>query len=443
MARSRFPFFRILFFLIILGGLGFASYLFLYDLDGPQISVKQDIRRLALTQNITLILEDSRSNIKAVTVNIRRSSGSTKVFEKVFPTAEPRQEVTFSLENAQLRDGMVELEVIARDTALAGFGRGNSTTLKSDVYIDLYPPRLTIKSSAPYLKRGSITVAAFSVSEPTVEAGIRVGDIVFPAFLQNNGLYYCMFGFPLDMPLAEFKPELFARDQAGNLASVRLQAFPQERKYAKDVLNISDSFLKNKSNDFLEILPEPGLTDLQRYIKINNDVRKIDAEMLSGLADKTRPDILWEGSFVRLPRSALRASYGDNRSYVYNGDVVDKQTHMGIDLASVANAPIPAGNHGIVVFAGFQGIYGNLVVIDHGLGLMSLYSHMNTIAVNEGDEVKKGQIIAHTGTTGLAGGDHLHFGMLLHGREMQPTDWLDQKWIQDTITDRLNDAAKR
>jgi murein DD-endopeptidase MepM/ murein hydrolase activator NlpD len=73
------------------------------------------------------------------------------------------------------------------------------------------------------------------------------------------------------------------------------------------------------------------------------------------------------------------ASFADRRSYVYRGQTVDQQDHLGLDMAGVSHAPVPASNDGVVVLARFFGIYGNAVVIDHGYGLMSLYGHLSSI----------------------------------------------------------------
>jgi murein DD-endopeptidase MepM/ murein hydrolase activator NlpD len=171
-------------------------------------------------------------------------------------------------------------------------------------------------------------------------------------------------------------------------------------------------------------------------------MRKSNEEKLLEVGRNTASSMLWKGEFLRLPNSANRAGFADHRSYIYGGRVVDEQTHLGLDLASLAMAPIPAANSGRVVFAGNLGIYGQLVIVDHGLGLMSLYSHMSEIAVNVGTEVKKGDILGRTGTTGMAGGDHLHFGMLVSGVQVQPIEWLDSHWIKDNVIDRLEPKAQ-
>jgi murein DD-endopeptidase MepM/ murein hydrolase activator NlpD len=132
------------------------------------------------------------------------------------------------------------------------------------------------------------------------------------------------------------------------------------------------------------------------------------------------------------------ARFADDRTYYYKGKKIDEQYHMGIDLASSANSPVEAGNNGKVIFAGKNGIYGLMVVIDHGQGIASLYGHLSEMKVAAGDLVKKGDVIGITGQTGLAGGDHLHFSMLVHGIFVNPLEWLDKHWIEDNITNKLD-----
>jgi murein DD-endopeptidase MepM/ murein hydrolase activator NlpD len=131
------------------------------------------------------------------------------------------------------------------------------------------------------------------------------------------------------------------------------------------------------------------------------------------------------------------ALYGDKRTYQYQGKAVGESKHMGVDLASTANAPVEAANHGIVAYTGYLGIYGNAIIIDHGFGLFTLYSHLSSINATTGQAVKKGDRIGHTGMTGLAGGDHLHFGMILGGQFVNPQEWWDPHWIADNVSKKI------
>ena len=425
---------------LLLAALGFGIYLFLDDLDGPEIVMTPDTGRISPTQDIALTLTDAKSGVRSVSVTIHRNNQSLVILDKVFAEAAPSQSVSFNLKNAGLRDGAFELEITARDDSLMSFGKGNGTTRKWNMQLDTQPPKVRIRSTVPALRRGSVTAIAYSVSEDASMTGVRLGDRFFPAFLQPNGLYYCFIPFPLDTPKSKFSPELITRDLAGNESRNRVLINAGERNFRKDTLNISDRFLDGKEDVFKELIPDAA-SNLERYIRINNEVRLSNEQTLLEVGKNTVPTMLWSGSFKRLPGSASRASFGDQRTYLHNGTKIDEQIHMGQDLASVAHAPVPAANDGKVVFAEPLGIFGNLVIIDHGLGLQSLYSHMSEIQTSVGATVKKGDIIGLTGTTGLAGGDHLHFGILLHGIQVQPLDWFDAKWIKNTITDRLEAAG--
>lgn len=427
--------------LVVLGAIGFGVYTLLSDLEGPTITLQPDTGRIAPTQNITLILTDAASDIRSVSVVVRKGGNAVTVFERAFTSGARTQRVTFTLKEAGLKDGPFDLEIKARDTALAGFGQGNATTRIWPMRIDTQPPRISVRSSTPSLRRGSITAVAFALSEEAARAGVQVGDVFFPAYKQPNGLYYCFIAFPLNMAAAHYTPEIVATDLAGNEAKSRLLVHAQDRTYRADTMNIGDKFLNSKYEILQQMVPE-CTSPLDCYVRVNQETRLKDEAMLRELASQSAPTMLWNGAFQRLPGSAVMAQFGDNRTYKYNNEIIDRQTHMGLDLASLAKAPVPAANSGKVLFAGLQGIFGNLVVIDHGLGLMSLYSHMSSIDVKVGDQVKKGDIIAHTGTTGLAGGDHLHFGILLNGIQCQPIDWLDKNWLKNTITDRLLAAGK-
>ena len=83
------------------------------------------------------------------------------------------------------------------------------------------------------------------------------------------------------------------------------------------------------------------------------------------------------------------------------------------------------------------GIYGNCVVIDHGFGLQTIYGHLSEFLVKKGDMVKKGQIIGKTGSTGLAGGDHLHFTMQVDGVQVNAVEWWDPHWVKDRILSKM------
>ena len=103
--------------------------------------------------------------------------------------------------------------------------------------------------------------------------------------------------------------------------------------------------------------------------------------------------------------------------------------------------PVAAAAAGTIVNASWLGIYGNCVIIDHGMGVQSLYGHLSSFDVKLDDSVTKGQTIGRSGMTGLAGGDHLHFTMLVGGRPVNPVEWWDSHWIQDRVERKLQELS--
>ncbi len=205
-----------------------------------------------------------------------------------------------------------------------------------------------------------------------------------------------------------------AVDQSGNEGSSTFSIRFKPAKEKKDRINISDGFLNKKIPEFQEIYPELTGTNLKKYLFVNNTVRIRNAEKIAALSSNTVSEQLWRDRFLRMP-GAGRAGFADQRTYYYQGEPIDHQTHLGMDIASTARVTVEAANKGKVIFADYLGIYGNMVMLDHGQGLTSLYSHLSRIAVESGQLVEKGEIIGNSGTTGMAGGDHLHFSMLVHG----------------------------
>jgi murein DD-endopeptidase MepM/ murein hydrolase activator NlpD len=180
---------------------------------------------------------------------------------------------------------------------------------------------------------------------------------------------------------------------------------------------------------------------LDGFLKINGELRRKNNAYVASLAAKTSPALAFKDAFVQLGDSQVEAKFADTRTYVYQGKEVDKQVHLGYDLAVTAQVAISAAHAGTVVHAGDLGIYGNCVVVDHGLGVQSLYGHLSSIGVKVGDSVQKGQTLGRSGMTGLAGGDHLHFTMLVGGQQVTPVDWWSKQWMEDRVLRKIAAAG--
>jgi murein DD-endopeptidase MepM/ murein hydrolase activator NlpD len=284
------------------------------------------------------------------------------------------------------------------------------------------------------LTPGGSGIVTYTLSEVCEKHGAMIGEHFFQGYpvTGKNKLFIAYLALPWNSEkLAETR--VIAVDQAGNQGQAPFTTHFKPAKEKYDRINISDGFLNKKIPEFQEYYPElPGKTNLEKYRFVNNKVRVSNAEKIAAVCRDTVPEQLWHDRFLRMP-GAKKAGYADQRTYYYKGQVIDHQTHLGIDLASTARAEVRAANRGRIIFAEYLGIYGNMIIIDHGQGLASLYSHLSRIETEVGKTVAKDEVIGHTGATGMAGGDHLHFAMLVHGIFVTPTEWWDQHWINVNI----------
>jgi murein DD-endopeptidase MepM/ murein hydrolase activator NlpD len=422
--------------LLIFCGVAFLCLLvglILRDGGAPVIKLSPQTGAASYATNFTLTLSSARAGLKECVVTATQEGKRVEVLRRSFPDKQLAHTENFSLpRNSGFKEGQLELAIAVRDNALLSFlGRGK-TSLVQNLTLDFSPPRLSVNPGIHNVNQGGGGVVSYTVSKPVERTGVLVGKRLFPAYQQKTGEFICYFAMPYDMNPANFKPRIIAQDKAGNEASASISVLPIPKVFKSDKLNIPDSFLNDKMSQYSSMYPELK-TPIEIYKRVNTELRQQNVDELLKIGLDTSPTPLWTGPFLRLPAAAGRAGFGDQRDYYYNGEKIDHETHLGVDLASVANAPVPAANAGRIVYAGFFGIYGNCVIIDHGLGLQSLYSHLSEINVTKGQSVAKGQIIAKTGATGLAGGDHLHFGMIISGIQVSPVEWWDEHWIKDNV----------
>lgn len=342
-----------------------------------------------------------------------------------------------------LHEGAAVVRVTAQRSS--GFLRSpDPVVLERSFTVRLIPPSLEIRSTTHYVAQGGAEVVVYQVGETANSSGVRVGDWFFRGYpLPGGGPQerFAFYAVPYDhSELGDLR--LVAEDLVANRSEKRFvdRFFP--KPLGRDTVRLSDRFLEKVVPDILSQTPElqPGDDLLTGYLAINRDLRKQNRAELRELAARTRQEFLWRGPFLPLRGAKATAGFSQRRTYMYEGKPVDTQDHLGFDLASVARAAVQAANDGVVLRAGWFGIYGNAVVLDHGYGLLSLYGHLSSISVTEGEEMIRGQELGRTGATGLAGGDHLHFAILLHGLPVNPVEWWDDHWIQDRLRLKLGEA---
>ncbi len=346
----------------------------------------------------------------------------------------------------ELKAGEARVDVTAVRPVLFGLRQAAATATRT-IEVRLAPPQVAVLSQFHYVNHGGSEMVVYRVNPPDTESGVRVGDREYrgvPAGGADAGLRVAFFALLWDQDL-NTPITVFARDTVGNegSGSFDFRVFPKQ--FRASTINLDDRFLARVVPPILQNSTEIEVDDpsnfLASYLTINRELRRMNNETIANLALGTSPEILWRGPFKQLINTAVEAGFADQRTYVYNGSDVDRQVHLGFDLASTANAPVRAANRGRVVHAGWLGIYGNCVILDHGMGLQSLYAHLSSIGVSDGQLVESEAELGRSGATGLAGGDHLHFTMLLGGNAITPIDWWSSQWVQDRVLRKFTEAG--
>jgi hypothetical protein len=421
-------------FLLLAAALG-ALYYVKGEWNPPTLSVTPDQSTAGASTVFTVTASDADSGLRLLHVTATQNGNTVDIVRKELPAGTRDLTETFSLPKT-ISNGSVTLGVTVKDASWHRLGHGNRADFKRDMTVDSKPPVVSVLSGQHNVNQGGTGLLVYSTDEELGRSGVRMGEHFFPGYPYQPGKYLCFFAIPYNADVKALTPALVAADLAGNEVSIGFFFNPRPKTFKHDSINVSENFLQSKMGQFAQYYP--GLTQpIDIFLKVNSELRAKNVGFLLQLGKDTVPQKLWDGPFIRLPNSAPMAGFADNRTYLHGGQAVDNQTHLGVDLASLAASPVPAGNTGRVVLAEFMGIYGNVVVLDHGFGIQSLYSHLSEIHVHKGETVQRGQIIGKTGATGMAGGDHLHFGMLVSGLEVQPIEWWDPHWIKDNITSKL------
>ena len=440
-----------------------AAWFWAGRLAGPTMEIRQPGKFIGQTTNLELMLQAPEGRFSRTEIAIEQDGKSYPVFsegqealaaDSGQPKAAPAAQFFVRRPIGkraipQLKSGPARIVARAARPVLFGLREAESTVTR-DVQVRLEPPRVTVLSTFHYINHGGSEFAVFRATPADVESGVRVGDREYPSFAAagagipgDDALRVAFFALLHDQPL-NTRIEVFGRDPAGNQVVVPLdyQVFP--KAYKKSRIAVDDRFLQRVVPAIASTSPDEQIpTDdvLAGFLKINRDLRQKNNQYIRDLARKTSPELMFMDAFQQLGNSAVQAQFADARTYVYQGKVIDQQTHLGFDLAATANIPISASQRGVVVHADDLGIYGNCVIIDHGMGVQSLYGHLSSIGVRVGDKVEKGQEIGRSGQTGLAGGDHLHFTTLVGGEQVTPVDWWSTQWMQDRVLRKI--AAAR
>jgi murein DD-endopeptidase MepM/ murein hydrolase activator NlpD len=447
------------FLFLVLAAVGVAFYIS-GRADPPAIEIANPARLVGQSGDLEVTIATPRGELTRLDVALEQGGRRLPVFS--LPGSEPARLVRESVDLLRLtrpigkRDvpeleaGPLTVHVTAVRPVLFGL-RQLASSAAHEVEVRLTPPQVSIASQFHYINHGGSEMVVYRVRPSDVDSGVRVGDYEYPGYPAagagvqgEEGLRVAFFALLWDQDV-KAPISLYARDEVGNesRASFDHRVFP--KTFRKSRITVDDRFLQKVVPEILYNTPGLKVEDpsnlLSSYLHINRELRRENNARIAAMVASTAPDILWQGAFKQLTNTAVEAGFADQRTYVHNGNDVDQQVHLGFDLASTTNAPVLAANSGRVVHAGWLGIYGNCVIVDHGMGVQSLYAHLSAIDVGVDEVVEKNGRLGLSGETGLAGGDHLHFTMLLGGHAVTPIDWWSEQWVEDRIERKLRQAS--
>jgi murein DD-endopeptidase MepM/ murein hydrolase activator NlpD len=447
--------------LLLLGALGLLVFGGLLTLaqrrvgPPPTVTIQPELAGIGKSTAVNITLEEPGRGLSDILVELVQE-GHTVILAQ--EANEPQPFWAFWGPRTNKRELRVEVGRQHQDWIEEGEATIQVTAARASTWVDrpppvvatktlpvrLRPPGIQVLSSSIHAAQGGCEAVVYRINGAAVKDGVKAGDWWFPGFPlpgAQQGERFALFAVPYDMT-DHAQVRLVAADEVGNVAELAVieRFFP--RPVTTETIEVTDAFLGKVVPAIMSMTVEVKDKGdlLQNYLAINGELRRKNAAALIELARASAPAFLWTDPFVQMPNTKVMSAFADRRTYVHQGRPIDQQDHLGFDLASTRQAPVPAANNGTVVLARYFGIYGNAVVLDHGFGLMSLYGHLSDLAVKEGETVVRGQALGRSGETGLAGGDHLHFTMLLDGLPVTPVEWWDGHWIRDRLKKKLGDA---
>ncbi len=434
--------------LAIIGGVVYLYNSAMFERDKPTIEIENS-GYWNLRAPLKIKIDDA-SGLLSYKVTLLSGSETFVLSDEQFAAPQGTQllEIETPKRAYALKSSEVKVKVEAKDASKWNFLAGNTSSREITLKVDKKRPYVATIASSYRIMKGGSAVVIFKAEDDNmeefyVESNFGKRFIAQPFY--KEGYYVTLLAWPVteEKPFAAY---ITAKDSAGNIGKVKVPVIPYNKSYKVSKINLSDSFLNGKVSELAYAYGVEDDADLiSRFKYVNEEMRKNNEDVIHKITSKVSDTMISSfplNKMYPLKNGQVVAQFGDHRIYSYKGEVVSDAYHVGIDLASNAMSPIKTQNPAVVTFAEENGIYGNMPVLYHGLGLYTIYGHCSSMMVKEGDSLRSDATVAKTGMSGYAMGDHLHFGVLVQGIEVRPQEWMDQEWIRKSITDPMRQARK-
>ncbi|MDR1554552.1 MAG: M23 family metallopeptidase [Campylobacteraceae bacterium] len=433
--------------LIIIAILAFIYNSAMFERNSPEIVLEEQIY-WNLKAPVEVKVKDD-NGIKRVLVQISDGENNITIINNKYSGSDKELDFNISFPKtgffSKKNQYFLTFEIV--DKSLWNFFMGNRAQKAYSIVVDTKQPNVYTVTNSYKVTKGGSGIVIFRADDENLKdvyVETNYGKKFKAAPFNKKGYYIAFVAWPVNQK--SFSAEIVATDLAGNIAKSRIKYFLQDKNYRVSKIALSDNFLNNSVYSLAEDFDyenTKNLSALERFTFINESIRNQSLSTIQEVTSKVNYDKPFKiKPFFPLKNGAVVAGFGDFRMYEYNKQKISQSYHLGLDMASTAEAEIVLSNSGTVAFANENGIYGNMILVDHGLGVYSLYAHCSELSVSDGDEIVNGQVIGRTGKTGFVFGDHLHFGIVVQGIEVRPEEWMDEKWLKENIFDLVDNANK-
>ena len=281
---------------------------------------------------------------------------------------------------------------------VAGVSVGSLTLTggKSNLFAARELANLVITGPTQAVYPGDVVAISIEVEGllESLEGKVFARSVPFWSAAENQ--WRGVFGIPLDTPAGQYEITTHAIGESVANTTGRFSFEVQDKDFATRRLRLDQKFV------------DPPPAEAQRIAQ--------DAKTMANIFSKVRPLRLWDGPFQAPVSNASNSSFG--RLTLFNG--TPRGRHQGADFRSPAGTAVRAPNAGEVVLASDLYFAGSTVILDHGLGLYSLFAHLSKFQVGVGDHVATGEVVARSGATGRVTGAHLHWAVRLGNTSVDP-----------------------
>lgn len=306
-----------------------------------------------------------------------------------------------------------------------------------------------IMGLSPSISRGGSAVVIFEAEGTAPAAGpyilVNREKIIIPSSFIKKGYYIAL--IPWRITDKRFNAEILIPDNTGQAGTNDIPFVIKKAYYRENKIHMDGDFDLDKKFTELGIeKPAHKLSPMEQYDAIiayfeKKRVLNTEEAAMSNSAPEVSDFFL--NAFSPLNNWRMTSPFGEHRSFILNKKTVRESYHYGMDMVSTTNDGIFASNGGKVVFTGYNGGEGNMVLIDHSLGLYTLYCHMSEIYVKKDARIISGEIIGVTGDTGYALGEHLHFSVIIQGVFVSPVEWMNAGWVNRNILEVVRKSAAK